>query len=123
MADKLYVTGLTVESGIVAMVQMLSYAKKLVRGAGGESYVHVLRDDGKVWVKNFRFSPEIEGLYEFFVESGRGLILATGDVTVNDANYDAVVRHFIDAMKAKRTSIVRESGIRPSTSEKLEPGP
>ena len=66
VADHLCAPNLPLESGRLAMVQVLSAAKKIVHYVGGDSYVHVLRDDGGVDMKNFHFSPQEEDLYQFF---------------------------------------------------------
>ncbi|MBZ5509699.1 MAG: hypothetical protein LAN70_00865 [Acidobacteriia bacterium] len=77
VGDHLYTPYMALESGKVAIVQVLSAAKKIVQYVGGDSYVHVLRDDEGIERKNFCFSPDEEDLYEFFFTLGRGLLLVS----------------------------------------------
>lgn len=107
VADHLYLDGMSTESAVVAMVQVLSAAKKRVQFVGGESYVHVLHNDGAMAATNFSFSPEKEDLYDFFMVHGRELLLATGTRTITNEQYDRLAAKFIEQLKWKRGIICR----------------
>jgi hypothetical protein len=106
VADHLYSPKLPLESGRVAMVQVLSLAKKVAQYVGGDSYVHVLRDDGGVDMKNYHFSPQEEDIYEYFFTMGRNLILATGDKNISPEDYEKLAVNFIKNLKWKRKQVL-----------------
>jgi hypothetical protein len=106
VADHLYVPGLSIESGMLAMVQIVSTAKKRVLYVGGETFVHVLKDDGSVRLQNYHFSPEAEDLYEYFFTLGSGLLLATGNKTISDAEFQHLGTEFIKHLLWKRKKIL-----------------
>jgi hypothetical protein len=106
VADHLAVPGLALESGMLAMVQIIAAAKKRVLYVGGETFVHVLKDDGAVGMQNYRFSPEAEDLYEYFFTLGSGLLLATGNKTISDAEFEKLGANFIKNLSWKRKQIL-----------------
>lgn len=105
IADHLHYGTESLENVVLEMVQLLSTAKSRVRDVGGESYVHWLRDDGTMGFKTFRFSPETESLYEFFLTHGRMLLLATGTEAVTDEQFNEIAAKFIADLKWKRARI------------------
>lgn len=105
IADHLHYGTEGLDNVVLEMVQLLSTAKSRVRDVGGESYVHWLRDDGTMGFKTFRFSPETESLYEFFLTHGRQLLLATGSEGLTEEQFDALAKKFILDLKWKRAQI------------------
>lgn len=106
VAARLFVPSMPVDLGRLAMVQLLAIAKKSVQFVGGESYVHVLRNDGGIEMTNFQFAPEEENLYEFFFETGRALMLSAGAGSVSNQDFDKILEQFIKQIKWKRNQIV-----------------
>jgi hypothetical protein len=105
VADHLFAPDLPLETTMLAMVQVLSAAKKIVQYVGGESYVHTFKDDGAIEMKNFHFSPEEEDLYEFFFTSGRGLLLATGTKSLSDPLFEKIAADFVQQLRWKRRQV------------------
>lgn len=101
-AAHLFAPGTPDDVGRVAMVQLLSLAKKTVQFVGGESYVHVLRDDGGIEMSNFHFRPKEEDLLEFFLTMGRPLILASGARSVSDEDFERILSEFTANIRWKR---------------------
>jgi hypothetical protein len=109
IADHLHYGTESLENVVLETVQLLSAAKSRVQGVGGESYVHWLRDDGTMGMKTFRFSPETESLYDYYLMMGRSLLLATGTEGVTEAQFDEIADKFIRDMKWKRAQIFNTS--------------
>src|SRR6266852_4161461 len=76
--DYLYTYQMPLDDGVLAMAQLLTFAKKHVGSIGGDSYVSFLCDDGTWHEENLTFSPGREGVWDYFLSRGRQLLLATG---------------------------------------------
>lgn len=109
VAAQLFAPLMSTDLGNVAMVQLLSVAKKTVQFVGGDSYVHILRDDGGIEMKNYHFSPEEEDLYDFFFSAGRALILASGARSIADEDFERIASGFITSIREKRKRILTGS--------------
>jgi hypothetical protein len=112
-ADHFYAPDMPIGLGVLAMAQILHLAKKTVQGVGGESYVQWLRDDGGLGGRNFYFSGELETLYEFFLEHGRGLMLSMGDESISHNEFDGIAARFVANLKWNRERLTAK----PSTSQ------
>ena len=108
VADNLYRWGIDMATAKLAMVQLLAAAKKRVQYVGGESCVHYICHDGSCGKKTFRFSPETEDLYEYFISHGRQLMLATGTPAIGEDQFDEIAAKFIADLKWKQRRIERE---------------
>ncbi len=104
--DYLYIYQMPVDDGILAMAQLLTFAKKHVVSVGGDSYISVLSDDGKLHHENLRFSPEREGLFDYFLSCGRQLLLATGKKALTPEQYDAIAQKFVSDLKWYREKAI-----------------
>ena len=107
VADYLGSDGLSTDMGVVAVAQIISLAKKVVRDVGGDSYVHVLTDDGGLQAKNFHFYPEEEGLFDFFLSMGRIPLLGMGASSLSDEQFEKLLNDFAKNVKWKRNKILK----------------
>ncbi len=105
----LYTNGINLSDGALAMTLLLSIAKERVAFVGGDCYIKVLKNKSTASQNCTLSSMETEGLYDYFLSHGRQLILATGNARLTEDQYGAVLRHFLQNMKAYRDRLIATS--------------
>jgi 20S proteasome alpha/beta subunit len=93
LLERLYRNGMSLNAGALTVVQLLGVAKKRVSGVGGSTYIAAL-DDKRLHEQNVTFYPELEGLYDFFMDHARHLLLSTGNTRLTDAQFEEIVKEF-----------------------------